>query len=263
MLNSNWRLLHILHFDLFHEFTFQIDNVEKPSWQAQVTGHKLWTIEAPPECYHVCEQKLEVIIKPGEICKYNFHLWCFMLCSQVLLHYIVFFQKSGGELPDSVTICWTGNHQVMLSTQIAKFMGPTWGPLGPCRPQLGPMLVPWTLLSGKPCSVCEPVLAAGVIHSFLISVSPLPSLTRLGQNRPKAQHFIPFNFADTIFLIILVRPLMTSQLKLLLRCVSFLDRFCCTHNRIPHSSLLCLQYGVVSVVEILKKIDRFVYNSFK
>ena len=34
--------------------------------------------------------------------------------------------------------------------QTAKFMGPTWGPPGSCRPQMGPMLVPWTLLSGYP-----------------------------------------------------------------------------------------------------------------
>ena len=27
-------------------------------------------------------------------------------------------------------------------------MGPTWGPPGSCRPQLGPMLAPWTLLLG-------------------------------------------------------------------------------------------------------------------
>ena len=33
-------------------------------------------------------------------------------------------------------------------TQIAKFMGPTWGPPGSCGPQMGPMLAPWTLLSG-------------------------------------------------------------------------------------------------------------------
>ena len=32
-------------------------------------------------------------------------------------------------------------------TQIAKFMGPTWGPPGSCRSQMGPMLAPWTLLS--------------------------------------------------------------------------------------------------------------------
>ena len=34
-------------------------------------------------------------------------------------------------------------------TQISKFMGPTWGPPGSCRPQTDPMLAPWTLLSGK------------------------------------------------------------------------------------------------------------------
>ena len=34
------------------------------------------------------------------------------------------------------------------TSQIAKFMGPTWGPHGPYRPQMGPMLAQWTLLSG-------------------------------------------------------------------------------------------------------------------
>ena len=33
-------------------------------------------------------------------------------------------------------------------TLIARFMGPTWGPSGADRTQLGPMLAPWTLLSG-------------------------------------------------------------------------------------------------------------------
>ena len=31
-------------------------------------------------------------------------------------------------------------------------MGPPKGPPGSCRPQMGPMLVPWTLLSGITCS---------------------------------------------------------------------------------------------------------------
>ena len=33
-------------------------------------------------------------------------------------------------------------------TQIARSMGPTWSPPGSCRPQMGPMLTPWTLQSG-------------------------------------------------------------------------------------------------------------------
>ena len=35
-----------------------------------------------------------------------------------------------------------------IQSQIAKFMRPTWGPPGSCQPQMGPMLVPWTFLSG-------------------------------------------------------------------------------------------------------------------
>ena len=34
-----------------------------------------------------------------------------------------------------------------ILTQIARFMGPTWGPPGDDRTQVGPMLAPWTLLS--------------------------------------------------------------------------------------------------------------------
>ena len=34
------------------------------------------------------------------------------------------------------------------ATQIAKFIGPTWRTHGSCRPQMGPMLGPWNLLSG-------------------------------------------------------------------------------------------------------------------
>ena len=43
-------------------------------------------------------------------------------------------------LAESVNVCWV--------SQIAKFMGPAWGPPGSCRPQMCPMLTPWTLLSG-------------------------------------------------------------------------------------------------------------------
>ena len=34
-------------------------------------------------------------------------------------------------------------------TQIARFVEPTWAPSGSCRPQMGLMLAPWTLLSGQ------------------------------------------------------------------------------------------------------------------
>ena len=37
---------------------------------------------------------------------------------------------------------------IPVPTLIAKFLGPTWGPSGADRTQVGPMLAPWTLLSG-------------------------------------------------------------------------------------------------------------------
>ena len=47
----------------------QIDNVENPSWQAQIAGTKNWTLEPPPECYYVCPDRIEVTVKPGNISK--------------------------------------------------------------------------------------------------------------------------------------------------------------------------------------------------
>ena len=41
-----------------------------------------------------------------------------------------------------------------ITAQIAKFMGPIWGRPVSCRPQMGPMLAPWTLLSGSYCISC-------------------------------------------------------------------------------------------------------------
>ena len=43
--------------------------------------------------------------------------------------------------------------------QIAKFMGPTWGPPGSCRNQMGPMLAPWILLSASIVNTLESCLS--------------------------------------------------------------------------------------------------------
>ena len=42
--------------------------------------------------------------------------------------------------------------QADLNPHIARLMRPTWGPPGSCRPQVGPILAPWTLLSWSLCS---------------------------------------------------------------------------------------------------------------
>ena len=40
------------------------------------------------------------------------------------------------------------NQDIWISSLIARIIGPTWGPSGADRTQVGPILAPWTLLSG-------------------------------------------------------------------------------------------------------------------
>nr|XP_026689581.1 uncharacterized protein LOC100186292 [Ciona intestinalis] len=44
-----------------------IDFVPGATWQAQLSGEKEWTFEAPPECYGICTSKMKVRVKAGEI----------------------------------------------------------------------------------------------------------------------------------------------------------------------------------------------------
>ena len=54
-----------------------------------------------------------------------------------------------GSEPFPLMLIFPMGFSILVRTQIAKFIGPTWGPPGSCWPQMGPMLAPWTLLSGK------------------------------------------------------------------------------------------------------------------
>ena len=44
--------------------------------------------------------------------------------------------------------CLVRSEALRGNCQITRFMGPTWGPPGSCRLQMGPMLAPWALLYG-------------------------------------------------------------------------------------------------------------------
>ena len=82
-----------------------------------------------------------------------------MLCisnknSTVTQLFIIFIDKSCHMMVIN-TQCWS------ITTQIARFMGRTWGPYGTDRTQVGHMLAPWTLLSGN-FTVCDDIL---LLHS--------------------------------------------------------------------------------------------------
>ena len=49
-----------------------------------------------------------------------------------------------------------------MRSLIARFMGPTWNPPGADRTQVGPMLAPWTLLSGNSAYITAPSPASSI-----------------------------------------------------------------------------------------------------
>ena len=76
------------------------------------------------------------------------------ICIQTLLVFVyegpiysmsAFIQVMFRHLLVDLNQSWSSS---LMSSQITRFMGPTWGPPGSCRPQMGPILAPWTLLSG-------------------------------------------------------------------------------------------------------------------
>ena len=61
-------------------------------------------------------------------------------------------------------------------------MGPTWGPAGYCQPQVGPMLAPWTLLSGY-LGLLEVVSSFLTTSSFGIPPTQAQVECQMGQIR--------------------------------------------------------------------------------
>ena len=61
---------------------------------------------------------------------------------------IVESRASRGEEAHSGTSGTAKFQHISMASLIARFMGPTWGPAGADRTQVGPMLATWTMLSG-------------------------------------------------------------------------------------------------------------------
>ena len=79
----------------------------------------------------------------------TFCLWCLLQAMHLIQCDAIIMQSDYSKIIMINTYSFP-----MRGTQIARFMGPTWGPPGSCRPQMVPMLAPWTLLSGKVRDVC-------------------------------------------------------------------------------------------------------------
>lgn len=52
-----------------------IDSVNRPSWQAMITGKKTWYFEPPPECEFECPRHLNATMEPGDILIADTNRW--------------------------------------------------------------------------------------------------------------------------------------------------------------------------------------------
>jgi len=54
---------------------FHVDNVDLPSWQAQLAGTKTWYLRPPPECWWSCPGQIQITLYPGDIMVVNTNVW--------------------------------------------------------------------------------------------------------------------------------------------------------------------------------------------
>ena len=77
----------------------------------------------------------------------NFNVFCLFVCLLVF-HLDPIENKSSWFQVTAWHRAGYKLHKLMITSLIARFMGPSRGPSGADRTQVGPMLAPWTLLSG-------------------------------------------------------------------------------------------------------------------
>ena len=71
--------------------------------------------------------------------------WSALFTKMFSVHYLAGSLNLPSPLSGSLRRCPPN----LVTALIGRFMGPPWGPSGADRTQMGPMLAPWTLLSGR------------------------------------------------------------------------------------------------------------------
>ena len=101
------------------------------------------------------------------------------------LHYVIPIREELTLWP-ILPLLLTGNKLSL----IARFMGPTWGPPGADRTQVGPMLAPWTLLSGVIMHIMHMIIfrPRGFLKRFQSDTRTIfPSLHMIRKTKKKDQ----------------------------------------------------------------------------
>ena len=116
-------------------------------------------------------------------------------------------------------------------------MGPTWGPSGSCRPQMGPMLAPWALLSGNVFNIIKRgrkhtvsniigiiVPADGLVSAVASTFAGTMLIIGFVQKQTLVHMNCTTNLADFIRIYWAMKKANTSGTNIL-RCFDVLSRF--------------------------------------
>ena len=106
-------------------------------------------------------------------------------------------------------IVWATHCSIIspYATLKARFLGPTWGPSGADRTQMGPMLAPWTLLSGylRAWSLVD------VMTSYLSSIKPFPKSISLPSGTPRMVRLYSYDNQLKYFSLVYIFKKCNSQ----------------------------------------------------
>ena len=111
---------------------------------AFVRGIHRWPVNSPHigsvmrKCFHLMTSLWDSTTSKGISQK----------CDNWFLYELIQFNSSVWHTISKNTYQYIHRNVVKRFTQIARFIAPAWGASGADRTQVGPMLAPWTLLSG-------------------------------------------------------------------------------------------------------------------
>ena len=147
---------------LYSLFCFQIRKKEKENW-LPYSNFPLWnrrmknerTVYTTRDCFPFilfssCNRKNENGYN-GSYFYFSFFVWGLEKRKRMLrypfsiFYYEIEKRKTKGRYIHGPGLLYKPFEKLPL---IARFMGPTWGPFGANMTQVGPILAPWTLLSG-------------------------------------------------------------------------------------------------------------------
>ena len=108
------------------------------------------TLLMSQETESVFNHKRASFFSPFFFIYFVFQTDSFKIFKQEAMHETTFDQLGIAKFcpkQEIIDVITNSKEEVCIHTQIAKFMGPTRGPFGSCRPQMGPMLAPWIMLA--------------------------------------------------------------------------------------------------------------------